>query len=45
MHNEIQGDVIGEVWRAQEGAKEITYFLVRGGRQLVQDRVHWTVHG
>ncbi len=30
MHNEIQGDVIGEVWRAQEGAKEITYFLVRG---------------
>ncbi len=28
-HNEIQGDVIGEVWRAQEVAKEITYFLVK----------------
>ncbi len=29
-HNEIQGNVIGEVWRAQEVAKEITYFLVQG---------------
>ncbi len=29
-HNEIQGDVIGEIWRAQEMAKEITYFLVKG---------------
>ncbi len=29
-HNEVQGDVIGEVWRAQEAAKEITYFLVKG---------------
>jgi hypothetical protein len=29
-HNEIEGDVIGEVWRAQESGKEITYFLVQG---------------
>ena len=29
-HNEIQGNVIGEVWRGQETAKEITYFLVQG---------------
>lgn len=29
-HNEIQGNVIGEVWRGQETAKEITYFLVKG---------------
>ncbi len=29
-HNEIQGNVIGEVWRAQEVGKEITYFLVQG---------------
>ncbi len=29
-HNEIEGNVIGEVWRAQETAKEITYFLVKG---------------
>ena len=28
-HNEFQGNVIGEVWRAQETAKEITYFLVQ----------------
>ena len=31
-HNEIQGNVIGEVWRAQETAKEITYFLVQKER-------------
>lgn len=29
-HNEVQGNVIGDVWRAQEAAKEITYFLVQG---------------
>ena len=29
-HNEIEGNVIGEVWRAQETAKEISYFLVKG---------------
>ena len=29
-HNEIEGNVISEVWRAQETAKEITYFLVQG---------------
>jgi hypothetical protein len=29
-HNELEGNVIGEVWRAQETAKEITYFLVQG---------------
>lgn len=30
VHNELQGDVIGEVWRAQEGDKEIVYFKVEG---------------
>lgn len=29
-HNELEGNVIGEVWRAQESGKEITYFLVQG---------------
>lgn len=29
-HNEIEGNVIGEVWRAQETAKEITYFTIKG---------------
>ena len=29
-HNEIEGNVIGEVWRAQEAAKEITYFVISG---------------
>jgi hypothetical protein len=29
-HNEIEGNVISEVWRAQETAKEITYFIVQG---------------
>ena len=29
-HNEIEGNVIGEVWREQETAKEISYFLVKG---------------
>ncbi len=29
-HNELEGNVIGEVWRAQEAAKEIVYFLVQG---------------
>ena len=27
-HNELEGNVIGEVWRAQEAAKEIVYFKV-----------------
>lgn len=27
-HNELEGNVIGEVWRAQETAKEIVYFRV-----------------
>lgn len=31
-HNEIEGNVISEVWRAQETAKEITYFIVQGQR-------------
>lgn len=31
-HNEIEGNVIGEVWRAQETAKEITYFIIQGQR-------------
>ena len=34
MHNEFQGNVIGEVWRAQEAAKEITYFTGKGQK-------HW----
>ena len=29
-HNEIEGNVISEVWRAQETAKEITYFIIQG---------------
>lgn len=29
-HNELEGNVIGEVWRAQETAKEIVYFRVQG---------------
>lgn len=29
-HNEIEGNVISEVWRAQETAKEITYFMIQG---------------
>jgi hypothetical protein len=29
-HNEFEGNVIGEVWRAQESGKEITYFLAQG---------------
>ena len=31
-HNEIEGNVISEVWRAQETAKEITYFVIQGKR-------------
>ena len=27
-HNELEGNVIGEVWRAQESAKELVYFKV-----------------
>ncbi len=30
VHTELQGNVIGEVWRAQEAAKEIVYFKVSG---------------
>lgn len=29
-HNEIEGNVIGQVWRAQEHGKELTYFTVQG---------------
>lgn len=29
-HNELEGNVIGEVWRAQEAAKELVYFRVQG---------------
>ena len=28
-HNELEGNVIGEVWRAQENAKELVYFQVQ----------------
>jgi hypothetical protein len=31
-HNEFEGNVIGEVWRAQELAKEIVYFVAEGER-------------
>ena len=29
-HNEYQGNQIGEIWRAQESGKEITYFMAQG---------------
>ena len=29
-HNELEGNVIGEVWRAQERDKELVYFRVEG---------------
>lgn len=29
-HNELAGNVIGEVWRAQEAAKELIYFRTEG---------------
>ncbi|MEP6893391.1 MAG: hypothetical protein ABI927_06380 [Gaiellaceae bacterium] len=29
-HDELEGNVIGEVWRAQETAKELVYFRVQG---------------
>lgn len=29
-HNELEGNVIGEIWRAQEAAKELIYFTVSG---------------
>ncbi len=29
VHNDIQGDVIGEIWRGQQGDKEIVYFTVK----------------
>jgi hypothetical protein len=29
-HNELEGNVIGEVWRAQERDKELVYFRVQG---------------
>lgn len=32
-HNEVEGNVIGEIWRAQETAKEITYFTVKGQKE------------
>jgi hypothetical protein len=28
-HNELEGNVIGEVWRAQERDKELVYFRVQ----------------
>ncbi len=32
-HNELEGNVIGEVWRAQETGKEMVYFIVEGQRR------------
>lgn len=29
-HNELEGNVIGEVWRAQERDMELVYFRVQG---------------
>ena len=28
-HNKFEGNVIGEIWRAQEAAKELIYFRVQ----------------
>jgi len=30
VHTEFEGNVIGEVWRAEEAAKEIIYFKAQG---------------
>ncbi len=30
MHNRIEGNVSGQVWRAQEASKEIIYFQISG---------------
>jgi hypothetical protein len=30
MHNRIEANVTGEIWRAQEAAKEIVYFQLKG---------------
>lgn len=40
MHNELEGNVIGEVWRAQEAAKELVYFRVQ--RQPKWFRIEYT---
>ncbi|HET6203724.1 MAG TPA: hypothetical protein VFI25_13090 [Planctomycetota bacterium] len=39
-HNELEGNVIGEVWRAQEVAKEIVYFRVQ--KQARWFRIEYT---
>lgn len=39
-HNELEGNVIGEVWRAQETAKEIVFFRVQ--RQDRWFRIEYT---
>jgi hypothetical protein len=51
-HNEVEGDQIGEVWRAQERDQELVYFRVEGeqkwfrieytGPQLLE-RAHYMV--
>jgi hypothetical protein len=39
-HNELEGNVIGEVWRAQETGKELVYFRVQ--RQSLWFRIEYT---
>ncbi len=39
-HNELEGNVIGEVWRAQETAKELIYFRV--SKQTKWFRIEYT---
>ncbi len=39
-HNRIEGNVIGEIWRAQEAAKEIIYFTVQ--KQTNWFRIEYT---
>ena len=39
-HNELEGNVIGEVWRAQEAAKELVYFRVQ--KQAKWFRIEYT---
>ncbi len=39
-HNELEGNVIGEVWRAQEAAKELIYFRV--SKQAKWFRIEYT---
>jgi hypothetical protein len=39
-HNKLEGNVIGEIWRGQEAAKEIIYFKV--SNQVNWFRIEYT---